>query len=347
MNKKKWSLITVSIIALFFISSYVYGLIIFRVGDRDFSLPKDAEVTSVQIVPPDNEDIILTKDIQGQWWVGENYHANEYAINDLLSILRHFTVRQPVSKTERKEINNKLERDGILINVFFETYLFNFFDVFGFIETERKYNSFLVGDNVKKIDGTYMRMSGSETPHILYLPGYSGGIASVFTPEKHVWFDPIVVDLSAKEIDWVKIVSNENPEESFILKTDKGLEFYDLDSNLISNGFQFDTAKVVRFLSSFSDLYFETFLKDDAYIESEELIFPEYAYRVVVADLEQNEYSFDVYRRYRKVDFAEQYELSPVFDPDRFYLELENGYRAVAQYYVFGRILRSLSFFEA
>lgn len=347
MNKKKLYIIAGVILTLLLISSYFYGLLILQTGDRDFALPEEAEVVAVDIIPPANNKIILEKDKSGQWWVNKKRPANEFAVLNLTHILRYSAVRQPVPLASQEEINRNIEKNGILINVYIDTYLFDFFNVFGLFNIKRKYNSFFVGDNATETEGTYMRMAESKNPYIVYRPGFREGIAEVFEPRKHKWFDPVVVDLEAEQIRQVKLITNENPGESFLLKVDEdmGFLFSDIDNEPFTGSFEVDTQKVLRFLSSFKDLYYESLLTNEALKESEDFIFPEYAFRIVVNDRYNNRYGFKVYRRYREAGIMKPGELSPVYDPDRFYIEPDDGQRAVAQYYVFGRVLRPLSFF--
>jgi len=347
MNKKTRYIIISIIIVLILISSYLYGLISLQTGERDFALPKEAEVMAVDIIPPANEKIILEKDKSGQWWVNKNHPANEFAVLNLIHILRYSAVHQPVPVASQKKINENIEKNGILINVYIETYLLDFFNLFGLFKIQRPYNSFLVGENATETEGTYMRMAESKNPYIVYRPGFSGGIAEVFEPGKHKWFDPAIVDLEPEEIKQVKLITNENPGESFLLKVSKDFEFLfsDIDKEPFPGKLNVDTKKVVRFLSSFKHLYYETLLTNETLKESENFIFPEYAFRIVVDDRDNNRYDFKVYRRYREAGLLEPGELSPVYDPDRFYIELDDGQRAIAQYYVFGRVLRPLSFF--
>ncbi len=347
MNKKKLSIIIGIIIVLFLISSYLYSLKSLQTGERDFALPGEADVAAVHIVPPEGKKILLKKDKSGQWWVNDENHANERAVSDLIRTLRYFTVRQPVSITQQEQVNESLYKDGVMVNVLIDTYLFDFFDFFGLFKIQRVYNSFLVGENAKEIEGTYMRMVESENPYIVYRPGYEGGIADVFTPKQRIWLDPVVVDLEPGQIKKVKVIANENPGESFILKMreDFKFDFFDIDKYPLPGKIKVDTSRVIRLLSSFKELYYENLLTNDALSESEKFIFPDYAFRIVVYDWNNDQYSFNVYRRYRDAGLLEPGELSPLYDPDRFYLELEDGRRAVAKYYVFGRVLRPFSFF--
>ncbi len=329
------------------ISSYLYGIVALRVGERDFALPKDKEVSIVQIIPFEGEKITLEKDIFGEWRVDSEHRANEFAVKDLIRTIRHFAIRQPVSVAKQDQVNKQLDNEGVFVNVYIKGYVFDFFNLFGILSTQRLYNSFFVGDDISELEGTYMRMTGSDNPYIVYLPGYQGGLSEVFTPDKHIWFDPVVVDLKPDQIKKVKVINNEEPKQSFILKVNSGFDFdfYDIEGNLLKNDFKPDTTRVMRFLSSFKQLYYEKLLVDEAYEESENLIFPQKSYRIVVEDRDDNTKSFDVYRRYLRADILDPGAVSPVYDPDRFYLELEQGHRALAQYFVFGRILRPLSFF--
>ena len=347
MNIKKSGFTIAGVLLILIISSYFYGIIELKSGEREFALHKDIEVTAVHIMPPEGEKIILQKDNIGQWLIDAEYRANEFAVRDLIRTIRHFEVRQPVSVAQQKLVNEKLDHEGVLVNIYVEGYLFDFFSIFGLFKTSRLYNSLIVGDNTIEPMGTLMRKVNSDNPYIVYLPGYPEGLANVFTPEKHIWFDPVVVDLEAWQIKKVKVITEEQPEESFKLKVyeDFDFYFYDLEGNRISDMLIIDTAKVLRFLSSFKGLYYESLLTYEAFDESEELIFPQYAFRIVIDDLFGSQYAFDAYRKYRKANLFETNEIGPKYDPDRFYLELHSGKRALAQYYVFGRILRPLSFF--
>lgn len=345
---KKWKFIVFGIFILLLLSAYIYGLLIHKPGDRDFSLSRFVNVTAIHITPPEGESIYLEKDDE-KWRVDNNYFANEFAVHDLKRTLRNCAVRQPVPINQRSEINKDLDNNGVMVDVFVDAYLFNFFDLFGLFNIQRRNKSIIVGRNATGLAGTYMRISGSDEPYIVYLPGFSQGIAGAFTPKKHIWFDPEIIDLSPGQLNRVKILNNEEPDESFILriKDDFDFSFYDSDNNPIGQNFNPDSVKVMRYLSSFKNLYYESLLDSTEYKKSEKLIFPEYAFKVEVADNYQNTYSFTVFRRYVERGLNGSAKSKNAYDPDRFYIELENRQRAIAQYYVFGRILRRLSFFDA
>ncbi len=347
MNKKRAYIIS-GFILLLFVSSYIYGLIINHSGERDFAISKDIEVQAIHIVPPEAESIFIERAAHtDKWRIDENHFANEYVVNDLIRTMRHCAVRQPVSLDKTAEVNENLDDYGIMVDIYFDDYLFNFYDIFGLVNIKRKARSIIVGENVEEIEGTYMRKHNSNEPYIVYLPGYSKGIAAVFTPVEHIWYDPEIVDLEPKQIKQVKVDVNQKPGESFMLKTEEDFtfNFYDLENNPVNDKFQPDTVKVLSYLSSFDNLYYETLLKGDDYKRSEKLIFPEYAFDLTIVDRKHNYYSFKAYRKHPELN-QEEYKPSLEYDPDRFYIELEDGSRAIAKYFVFGRVFRGLSFFK-
>ncbi len=348
-NKKYVFLITTITILFLLVLSYINGLLQSQVGDRDFAIQRDKNITQIQIIPPEkNQTIKLKKDEDQLWRIDNNYNANDAAVRDLIRTVNNFSVRYPVPVNDRDMINDKLENGGTTIKIFTDDYLFNFFGLIELFKISRETRAFILGENIiddnDEIIGTYARMVNSVKPYVIYRPGF-GGVKNVFTTKKHVWFDPVIIDLEPEEIREIKIVSNESPEQSFILKIDKAnlFGFYDLKNKLISDNFSIDTSKVQMFLFSFNELFYESLLKDDAYLKSEKLIFDDYAYKVVVYDRKGNRYCFYSYRKQLE-DGDNKNDLD--YDPDRFYIELENGHRALAKYFVFGRVFRNLSFFK-
>lgn len=348
MRKSKFLYGLSGLILLIFGLAYIYGFYSLRVGEREFKIPGDKQIIIVEISAPETETIHLEKDDSGHWLINSEYSANDFAVSDLLRTVRHFAVRQPVSVEQKDLINKELEEEGVLINIYCKGYVFDFFNLFGLLETPRLYKSFFVGKNTEKVIGTYMRADKSENPYIVYLPGYEGGLSEVFTPKLYIWFDPVVIDVEAENIRTVQVMITDKPSESYKLVIDENFNFvfYNIKGEPVNANIIVDTTKVYRFLSSFKGLYYETLLTNDAYSESEKIISAQYDYEIIVEDRYDNYYAFKVYRRYSEEVGPENDSIIMEYDPDRFYLELKTGHRAVAQYYVFGRILRPLSFFK-
>ncbi len=343
---------------LFFVLSallFIIGIVIywftdtystFRVAERDFSVSNEHEIVRIEMISYHTESRIeLWKDDQDRWRLNENMFANELAVRELEGLLTRIRVRQPVSIAHAAKVDEMLENRGVRVNVFILAHRIRI----GGLKLwpyQRMYQSFVVGDDTPDGESTYMRKSPSAQAFKMHRPGLETGISSLFIPEERVWRDPVIFDMEPEEVASVTVLVPDDPDESFTLKNlgSEGFLFLDPQQQQPLD-FAADTARTIRFLSSFKDIHYELLPDKIGELQRKELMFEQPFMIITVESIRGETIRMNAYARRTPPDV-----LMPADgidrDPNRFYVQVNQGEYAQAQYYVFNRILRPRSFFQ-
>lgn len=319
----------------------------FSPRDRDFRVDPDREVTRIKMKNlSEGNTIEIYKDEQDRWRLDEGYYANDLAVKDLLGVLERLSVKQPVSLANRKQVEELLQEKGVRVDIFARDYRVSFGD-FQHLSYERSYQSMIVGPDASDGESTYMRKTDSDLAFRVMGPDYESGVSAMFVADSRVWRDPVVLDVASESVQSVQVLVHDNKEESFVLKPtdDKGFQFFRREDSGEALNFVADTARVRRFLSSFTDLHYERLLDEEDEKVRKELMFEQPYMEISVKSKDGEETHMKAFARQMpegELSLAEGLGQ----DPNRFYLQVNEGEFALAQYFVFNRILRPLSFFK-
>jgi hypothetical protein len=346
-NKTKYIVLSLSLL-LFLVAMMIWysnSHSTFRPTESDFSVRRGLDISSIEIVNMATEGtILLTHGNDGMWYLNNSLLANESAVIQLLDILRKLTIRQPVSLDQTEEVYQKFDESGIRVVVSAKDH---YLKIGGrqFFPYQRVVQSFMIAGDTPDELSSYMRKSRESMAFMVHVPGMESGLYRYFDTNPNDWGDPVIIDMARNEIERVLIVFSEKPEESFLLKQDPyGMfEFYNHISGELLSGINIDTTRVVRFLSSFHSLHYESLVSDDEIQSLEEMMFDEPFMTLTVKPFHNESTVIEVYRKVPSDELI-SVGITTSYDPNRFYLKSDDEY-AIAQYYVFNRILRPLSFF--
>lgn len=313
--------------------------------DRNFRIPEEEmEVVRIEMQDQDGELLVLEKDASGLWKLNNQFRANESAVSELLGTLRHLTVRLPVALSDQEQVNAALEQQGVLVTIYARSHWIRLPGGINLIPLTRRVLRMLAGDDTPDGESTYMRLYRSDMPFAVHIPGIEGGLADLFSTDETSWRDPVVLDLKSEQIQSVEVNFPGRESESYrIDQQPDGI-------HLFQNGQKVDPAlvdwpKVNRYMDSFSGMHYEKLLtgEDDSF-RLQEMRSPHFL-EISVTDL--NGQITRMHFFYREASPEMLTELAPGTDtdPNRFFLQLNDGAFAMAQYFVFARIIRPFSFF--
>ncbi|HSV89252.1 MAG TPA: DUF4340 domain-containing protein [Bacteroidales bacterium] len=312
--------------------------------DRGFRLNYVNNIVRIEMGKVDMPALNLERNEAGVWRFNRLYTANDPAIRELLAALRQLNVRKPVALTDQDSINKLLDTEGIRLNVFSRFYLVRLPGEIRLFPFSRRVRQYLIGQDTPEGDGAYMRLFRSQIPFVVHIPGVERSLAGIFSPDESIWRDPVVVNLLPEQIARIEVSYNQSPEESFVI------ENLENKPVLLQNQFAVDSVlvnwdRVGRFLSSFTELYYDRLLTNPAdSVMLEGLIEPAF-FDITITDFLENRTNLIFYRR--KADKEELEVLAPgtTADPNLFFMQVNSGKFAVGNYFVFNRIMRPLSFF--
>ncbi|MBW6498486.1 MAG: DUF4340 domain-containing protein [Bacteroidales bacterium] len=312
--------------------------------DRNFRLPQDADVVRLEMQKKNGESLLLAKDAEGIWHVNQAFRANESAVRELLGTLRHLNVRQPVSLAEQEQVNQALDQQGVLVEVYARTHWIRLPGDIRLIPRTKRVKRLLAGEDTPDGESTIMRLYRSEMPFAVHVPGVQGGFADLFNPNESLWRDPVVVDLQARQIRRIEVRFTENEEESFVIDNQS-------ETPLLLHGGQavdislIDGTRLARYLEGFTELHYEKLMTGaDNSLRMQEMFSPLFL-EIVVQDQQERVTTLRFFRRKASEEELRGLAAGTNADPNRFFLQVNEGEFARAQYFVFNRIMRPLSYF--
>jgi hypothetical protein len=344
VNNNRFVIVAVLLLVLGVIVFFSRGTQTGPARERDFRLERGQYVTRLELHAPDGEGVRLERTRQG-WQLNGQTPANQPAIDDLLATLRNLIVRFPAPLAERSEVINEMATDGIRVQVFARRYWIPLPGNRGLLPGQRRVKSFDVGSDTPDGQSTYMLMQGAQTPYVLQVPGLAGGLREVFLPYEHLWRDPVVIHLEADRIRRVHALWPQQPHESFVLhhRGHGQVDLATLDGQEKRDD-QIEPGRVQRFLESFTDLYYEQMVTGPAEALRDSLMFEQ---PFMMLELEDQDGKVNKVTFFRRLppDGTAMPAPGRDFDPNRFYIRLDEDQYAIGQYFVFNRVMRPLSFF--
>lgn len=313
--------------------------------DQNFHLPgEELEVVRVEMQGRNGELLILEKEASARWQVNNQFMANESAVKELLGILRHLTVRLPVALSEQEQVNAALEQEGVAVRVYARSHWIKLPGNIRLIPRVKRVRQMLTGEDTPDGESTYMRLVRSDMPFAVHVPGIEGGLADLFSTEVSTWRDPVVLDLTADHIKKIEVTFPERENESFSLNLQSG-SVQCLQGGQPVDSALLDWPKIRRFLDSFTGLHYERLYTDAAEsLLSTRMRSPHFL-EVQVTDqqarITRMRFFYRVLPQEELTDLAADSDV----DPNRFFLRVNDGAYALAQYFVFSRIIRPFSFF--
>jgi hypothetical protein len=313
----------------------------FRPVEREFSIDTREQITRIEIENPHhNIGILLEPDENNRWRLNSTQYANESAVMEFLGHLRRLTIRQPVSIEESEQVHQRFVDYGIRTTVFIRDYHIRIAKR-RFFPYERIHQSFLVAGDTPDGQATYMKKVNSTVSFHVHVPGYEQGLYPFFNAGINTWRDPVIVDVAIDDLEQVKVHFPLNPRDSYSLNIlpNRNFAFFDINNIREIENLTVDTLRVMRFLSSFQGLHYELLPHQELVTQQRfEQPFIELSIRSTHGEVIE-------LVAFRKMPDPEQNQGSVDFDPNRFFIQLPDGSFAQAQYYVFSRIFRPLSFF--
>lgn len=316
----------------------------FRRQLSDFAVRDTAAVSRVVLADKSGKRIEIVRQESGLWILNDSLHAKQSMVNTFLETILKMRVREPVPLASHNNVVSRMAAQSVKTEVYQNAHRIHLFGLKLF-PYEKKAKVIFVGDNTANNMGTHMLLENSSAPFVVHILGSKGFLNTRFSVLMEDWRDPSVFATTYQRIKSVQVTIPNNPEESFSIEKIAQREFV-ITPAVGKLDFEIDTIRVLRFLSSFSDLKFETIitrmepLKKDSLLSSQPFI--------LLAVTDDNNQTVRVKNFLKQPieeeDFTgEKHEL----DPDRFYMLIEeNNLLVLSQYYVFDKVMRPLSFFR-
>ena len=322
----------------------------------DFMVWDTATVTKVYLADRQEHESLLERQPEG-WVVNGTFKAHPKQINFLLSTLYKIRVRMPVSKASHDNIVKQLTVRSTKVEVYQNEPRINLFNKVKLFYHEKRTKVFYVGDASKDNSGSFMLKEGSDKAYIVYIPGFRGFVSTRFTANPNDWRDHVVFNSTLADIQSVSVEFGSDPQLGFRIDN-VGKHQYKMTRLADNTELPIDTLKVVNFLSSFSDLRFESIYNDvlpQQRIDS--IVNSPYLHFITLNTKDGKSVQMKTFIRRTQdkegLDTPDDFPgpddmpVDPI-DHDRLYALINEGRDFVGiQYYIFDKIFKDVNYYQA
>ena len=220
---------------------------------QDFHITDIENITQLVIKDGNGRKLTLDKVADTMWRVNGQFDANMTLVGAVLGTLKDMRIREPLPKAARNNVIKDLATTGRTLDVYMQDYAVNILFLKLFKKQKLKYTYF-IGHETPDEMGTFMLRKGDKNPYVIYIPNFRGYLSTRFNTEEDLWRSHTVFNYKQSEIDSVKIEIPDNVKENYTLVNNgKGFSFLDAEGR----NMEFDTTKVIAFLSSFVEMNYE------------------------------------------------------------------------------------------
>lgn len=318
----------------------------FRGEASDFTLNDSSTVTRIFMSDKNNNTVTLERMSNGKWSVNGKYDAQSLTIDMLLRTMVSIEVRQPVAKAAHDNIIKELAVNSVKVEIYQRVFRI---DIFGakLFPHEKLTKVYYVGGATQNNQGCFMLMQGSEEPFVVYMPGFRGFVSPRYSPMEKDWRDYNIFRKNIPEIGSVKVEMPETPEFSYEVRNN-GKNKFTLtalkDGRTVPD---YDTLKVLNFLSGFRNLNFEALLNDMAPAQKDSILASKPFIILTLTDTARTSKTIRIFHKKGGPGMPDPEGLTLPYDPDRLYASVNDGRDfTLIQYYTFDKVLRPLPFFS-
>lgn len=234
----------------------------FGKSNSSFAIEQGKEITRIELSSA-GKKLLLEK--KGETWIiNGKSEARKSGILFIHRILTEIKIKSPVSaglfESEIKAKN--------IVPVKVKVY-----------ESRRLLKAFLVYKTLSNPYGNIMKMKESSKPFIVYDPGYDGNIGSAFITSELYWQPNIVFNLLPSEIASVHFENFSDTTSSFKI-TKSNQQYYLSGSTSKIKGF--DSSLIIRYISYFARVPFESWAFNMPDTEKKSIEDSEPLYRITV-----------------------------------------------------------------
>lgn len=336
---KKSSLITIGIlIALIGISIYVFKnknkTSTINEDASNFKIQDTASIDKIFLADKDGKSVTLERTEKG-WILNGEFNVRSDVITTLLYTMKTVEIKSPVSKSSKETVIKLMAAKSTKVEIY---------------RHGEKIKQYYVGHTTQDHLGTFMILTNLETgdnfvdPFITHIPGFEGFLSTRYSANYLDWKGTMVINYRPPQIKQIKLDLHEIPDSSFVIDL-FSMQRFGLKSEK-GTALQFEEDKVKQYIAYFQNLSCEISLeKKDPLVDSLSNFAKPFA-TLTITDRNEGLNICQFYHKQSIPSKNEQYGINYKYDPDRLFIRYNSGGDfALAQYYVFGKILQTYGYF--
>jgi len=348
MKKTRFFIISVIVLAMVAVALFLtQSKTTFRRSMSDFAVSDTSIVSKIFMSDKNNNTLKLSRMEPGKWLVNEKYPAQKQMIEMLLATLTGLEVKEPVAKAAHNAIIRDMAVNSVKVEIYQMAFRVNIFGWITLFPYEKLAKVYYVGDATPSNRGSFILMENSTEPFVVYLPGLRGFVSPRYSPIEKYWRDFTVFKKFLPEIGSVKMEFPSRQEDSYEVKNEGAGRLILI--SLIDNQQvpDYDTLKILTFLSGFRNLNFEALLNDMDPVRKDSILNSPPFIIMTVTDTNGISNSIKVYHKANTFGVTDTENNPLPFDPDRLYALVNDGNDFVLiQFFTFDKVLRPKFFFQ-
>jgi hypothetical protein len=295
--------------------------------EADFKVKNPEAIKKIILRDEQKRTIVLEKK-KSVWQVNNKYIAREDLIQHLLNILAKMESQAPVGKAAHENVLREMLNRNIRVQIFT-----------GGTQPQKV---FYVGGPTLDGRGTYMILEidgkPAERPHVVKVPGIDAYLTPAFEMDEEVWRSRKAFSVSPYELAQVSVQYPASPMQSFTISA--AGDSFELCNALGEKEYAHPSI-LYTYCAMYESIYFEAF---DNKNSERNLITQEPPFAIITVKekngntTEVKLYYMPINRRSKRLFDEQGNEL--LADVDRFFALHNNTDFAIAQVYVFGKLLR-------
>jgi hypothetical protein len=318
----------------------------FRRSMSDFKLNDSANVTRIFMTDKNNNSVTLTRVETGKWMVDDKFPAQNQNIDLLLKTMVGLEVQQPVAKAAHDNIVKDLAVNAVKVEIYQLVYRIDLFGTFRWFPHEKLTKVYYVGGATQSNQGCFMLMQGSSEPFIVYLPGFRGFVSPRYSPIGKYWRNYNIFRKNIPEIASVRVEIPATPDYSYEVKNTGDNKFSLISLKDNQEILDYDTLKVLNFLSGFRNLNYEALLNDMDKVRKDSILRSQPFIIITLTDTAGVSTTIRTFHKKGPDGQTDPQGIPLPYDLDRLYASVNDGKDfTLIQYFTFDKVLRPKPFF--
>ena len=309
----------------------------------DFQIKDTASVYKIVITEKDHGSITLNRGTSDKnWYIDDTKEiAQPYNVNLILETAFQIQIKQNVSEELKETALTQLSIRHKKVEYYFDG-------------EDKPRKTWYVGNGTTNHMGTYMllelydKSSGkslrSPDPFIMHKPGVYGTLDTRFFANKKDWIYPGVFNYNIKDIASIKVVNNEDANESFSVKIQDNGKVNLLDKTETKVNV-FDTSEVQHYVTHYKDLFYESFASELDQNQSDSILKVNPHFVFEVTEKNGNKKTVRLWKIKKNQDGIGLNEIQ--FDTGRAYISINGSKDLVkVQFFTWDVLFKPLSYFR-
>ena len=318
----------------------------FRRTISDFALNDSSNVTKIFIGDKNNNSVKLTKLSPGKWMVNDKYPTQKLSVELLLKTMVGIEVQSPVANAAHDNIVRELAVNAVKVEIYQWVYRVDLFGIIRWFPHEKLTKVYYVGGATQNNLGCFMLMENSSKPFILFLPGFRGFVSPRYSPIEKYWRDYNIFKKTIPEIASIMVEILADPDYSYEVRNNGKNQFSIRGLSDHAEIADYDTLKLLNFLSGFRNLNYEALLNDMDKVRKDSILASQPFIIISLTDTSGKTKSIKTYHKQGPEGQTDPNGIPLPYDLDRLYASVNDGQDfTLIQYFTFDKVLRPKSFF--